>query len=46
MDVLIHEYALSCANGGSAGVDGETFRNIEDQGGVPPIVRFRLRFLV
>lgn len=31
-DVLIHAYARCRANGGSAGVDAETFRDIEDQG--------------
>lgn len=31
-DVLTHAYARCRANGGAAGVDGETFRDIEDQG--------------
>jgi RNA-directed DNA polymerase len=31
-DILAHAYALCRANGGAAGVDGETFARIEEQG--------------
>jgi group II intron reverse transcriptase/maturase len=35
MDVLAHAYALCRANGGVAGVDGQTFEDIEASGVVP-----------
>ena len=31
-DILAHAYALSRANGGAPGVDGETFADIEEYG--------------
>jgi RNA-directed DNA polymerase len=33
MDILAHAYALNRQNGGSAGVDGQTFADIEAYGG-------------
>ena len=31
-DILAHAYAASKANGGSSGVDGQTFEDIEEYG--------------
>lgn len=39
MDILLHAYALCRSNGGAAGVDGVTFRDIEEGEGVDSWLR-------